>query len=377
MATAAILSVLLLAVNGAFVALEFALVGARHSRLEPLAEKGRRSAVLAVGAMRRLNLQLAGSQLGITLASLSLGYVAEPLVVHAIEDLLAFGSVPPAVGRAVSLTLGMSLVIFVHMVVGDLAPKNIAISAPERTLLVLARPNQWYLRVFGPLVWLLNALALAGVRLLRVTPRDAVEATPTADDLTQMLAQSHRLGLIEGEAQRLLTGVLDFGDRAAIDVMVPAGRIVTITNRTTVAEAEATIARTGHSRLPLVDATSGEPLGFVHAKDLLALSESVGSLPVPLRLVRRMPLVGPGVALDGLMGTMQRTGVHIALVVGDDASVGQAVGHDVHTGLSTPGDGVDRLLGLVTLEDLIEELVGDIVDETDRPALPPASGPGG
>lgn len=368
MATAAVLSALLLALNGAFVALEFALVGARHSRLEPLAAQGRRSAVLAVGAMRRLNLQLAGSQLGITLASLSLGYVAEPLVVHAIEDLLAFGPVPPTVGRAVSLVLGMSLVIFVHMVVGDLAPKNIAITAPERTLLVLARPNQWYLRVFGPLVWLLNALALAGVRLLRVTPRDHVESTPTADDLTRMLAESHRLGLIEGEAQRLLTGVLDFGDRSAADVMVPAGRIVTITNGTTVAQAEHTIARTGHSRLPVSDATSGEPLGFVHAKDLLALSGSVGSLPVPLRLVRRMPLVGPQVALDELMGTMQRTGVHIALVVTDTSGPVASGGADKPVGRQEAGAASAEVVGLVTLEDLIEELVGDIVDETDRPA---------
>jgi len=337
MVWAAVLSVALLLANGAFVALEFALVGARFSRLEPLAADGRRSARLAVVAMRRLNVQLAGAQLGITLASLSLGYVAEPLVVHALEDLLALGPVPPAVGRVVSLVLGIGVVVFLHMVVGEMVPKNLAITAPERTLLVLARPNQWYLRVVGPLVWLLNAIALAGVRLLRVTPRDAVDTVPTADDLARMLDESHRLGLIEGGAQRLLTGVLEFGSRTVAAVMVPPEAIVALDDTTTVAEAEALVASSGHSRLPMV-ASGGEPLGFVHAKDLLALGEGMANRPVPMRLVRSMPVVGSDASLDEVMGTMRRTGKHMALV----------------------SDG--QITGLVTMEDLLEELVGDIAD---------------
>jgi len=343
MLAAAVLSVVLLLLNGAFVALEFALVGARYSRLEPMAAQGRRSAVLAVAAMRRLNMQLAGAQLGITLASLSLGYVAEPLVVHALEDLLALGPIPPTLGRVVSLVLGLAFVVFIHMVVGEMVPKNLAITAPERTLLVLARPNLWYLRLLGPVVWLLNAVALAGVRLLRITPRDELESAPSADDLARMLAESHRLGLIEGDAHRLLTGVLDFGGRTAATVMVPRPSIQSVTTSTTLADAEALIASSGHSRLPVFDDSSGEPLGFVHAKDLFALSGSVGGLPIPMRLVRRMPLVPCDRPLEELLGVMRRTGVHVALVIDDAGAVD----------------------GLVTLEDLLEELVGEIIDETD------------
>ncbi len=343
---AALVSVLLLLANAGFVALEFALVGARSTRLEPLAQQGRRSAVLALGAMRKLNLQLAGAQLGITLASLSLGYVAEPLVVHAIEDLLGFTPLSEVVIGVVAFVVGLGLVVFAHMVVGEMVPKNLAITAPERTLMLLVRPNRWYLVVFGPVVWLLNSIANLGMRALRITPRNEMGSAPSADDLARMLAESHREGLIERDAQRMLTGVLDFGDSKVADVMVERDNIVSVTEATTVAEAEQLVATTGHSRLPVFDVSGSEPLGFVHAKDLLGLSANAGPLALPLRLVRRMPVVASDRSLEELLVGMQGTGVHVALVVDGTGAGGSVV-------------------GLVTLEDLLEELVGDITDETD------------
>lgn len=347
MIAAAVLSVVLLAANAGFVALEFALVGARSTRLEPLAAEGRRSAVLALGAMRKLNLQLAGAQLGITLASLSLGYVTEPLVVHGIEDLLGFTPLSEVVIGVVAFVVGLGLVVFAHMVVGEMVPKNLAITAPERTLMLLVRPNRWYLAVFGPVVWLLNSIANVGMRILRVTPRNEMDSAPSADDLTRMLAESHREGLIERDAQRMLTGVLDFGDRSVAEVMVSRDRIVSVTEATTVAEAEQLVATTGHSRLPVFDQSGSEPLGFVHAKDLLGLSANAGPMALPLRLVRRMPVVAQDHSLEEVLLGMQGIGVHVALVVGSSDDEGSVV-------------------GLVTLEDLLEELVGDITDETDR-----------
>jgi CBS domain containing-hemolysin-like protein len=346
MIAAAVLSVMLLMANAGFVAMEFALVGARSTRLEPLAAEGRRSAVLALAAMRKLNLQLAGAQLGITLASLSLGYVTEPLVVHGIEDLLGFTPLSEVVIGVVAFVVGLGLVVFAHMVVGEMVPKNLAITAPERTLMLLVRPNRWYLAVFGPVVWVLNSIANVGMRILRITPRNEMGSAPSADDLARMLLESHREGLIERDAQRLLTGVLDFGDTTVADVMVLRDGIVSVTEATTVAEAEQLVATTGHSRLPVFAASGSEPLGFVHAKDLLGLSANAGPMALPLRLVRRMPVVARDRSLEEVLVGMQGTGVHVALVVdGPDA------------------DG--SVVGLVTLEDLLEELVGDITDETD------------
>jgi CBS domain containing-hemolysin-like protein len=339
---AAIGSVLLLVANGAFVAYEFAVVGSRQSRLEPLAADGRRTATVALAAMRDLNLQLAGAQLGITLASLTLGYVAEPLVVGLIEDALGIVAVPEALQHGIALAIGLGAVVFAHMVLGEMVPKNLAITEPERTLMVLALPARLYLLAFRPLILGLTAVANLFMRALRVTPRDELAAVSSSEDLAQMLSESHREGLIERDAHRLLTGVLEFGRRTAGSVMVPRHDIVGVPASVTTAEAEALVATTGHSRLPVLDDDTGEPLGFVHAKDLLALSEAAGGRPLPLRLVRGMPVVPADQPLEELLLAMRSSGVHLALVTDN----GNAV-------------------GLVTLEDLLEELVGEIVDETD------------
>jgi CBS domain containing-hemolysin-like protein len=335
-------SVLLLGLNAGFVALEFALVGARRGRLEPLAAGGSRGAELGLAAMRDLNRQLAGAQLGITLASLSLGYVAEPLVVHALEDLLGLSDLPEVATRVVAIVAGLGVVVFAHLVVGEMAPKNVAITAPERTLVWLARPNRVYLWVVGPIVWFLTAIANAAVRLLGIRPRSTIEEGLSAADLSRVVAELRQHGAIEADAAELLTGVLDFGGRTAASVMVPAPAIVSVPAGVTAGEAEALVASSGHSRLPVVDPDSGEPLGFIHAKDLLALSAAAATRPLPLRLVRRMPVVVPEARCEDLLVGMRRLGVHVAAVVANGTVV-----------------------GLVTLEDLLEELVGEITDESD------------
>lgn len=334
----------MLVANAYFVAIEFALVGSRRTKLEPLAEGGSRRARRAVVATGDLNLELAGAQLGITMASLLLGFVAEPLVVHALEDLFGFADLPEGVTAAAAFLVGLSIVVFLHMVIGEMVPKNVAIAAPERTLLALMPVDRAYLAVFRPVVRLLDGLASIGLRLLRVERRDEVGGTPTAQELAVMLAESHEEGLIEDFAHDLLAGVLDFGGRTAGDVMVGRDDIVAIDRGTTVAEAEARFVEAGHSRLPVLGATPDEPLGFVHAKDLLTVDDDAVGRPVPARLVRPLPVVRADRPLDEVLVAMRRTRVHVALVA----------------------DEAGRTAGLVTLDDLLEELVGDILDEGDR-----------
>jgi len=336
-------SIGLLAVNGFFVAVEFALVGSHRARLEPMAESGGRRARVALRSISELNLQLAGAQLGITIASLLLGYVAEPLVVHLFEGV--FDQIlPDGVSHALAFAAGLSIVVFAHLVFGEMVPKNVALAAPERTLLVLALPNQLYVVVFKPVIRLLNVMATGIARLLGVEPRDELGGSHTVIELSAMVAESHGEGLIEDRAHDLLAGVLDFGGRTVAEVLVPRAQMVTIDRQTTAAEAAALAGSAGLSRLPLVGATVDEPYGFVHAKDLLALPVEALGQPVPLRLVRQLLVVRVGRELDDVLRDMRRSRTHLALAMDEGG----------------------RTAGIVSLEDLLEELVGNILDETDR-----------
>jgi CBS domain containing-hemolysin-like protein len=345
MTTALLLALLLLLANGFFVAVEFALIASRRTKLEALAEEGSARARTALGSMRHLNLQLAGAQLGITMASLLLGFVAEPAVGGLVEDALgAVVDLPSGVVHTIGFVVALTLVAFLHMVIGEMVPKNVAIADPERTLLALAVPNRAYVTVFGPVLRILNALSNAGVRLLGVEPRDELATAASADELASMLGASRDQGLIEDVAHQLLTGALDLGDRGIATVMVPPDDIVWLPRTATPAEAEELVVTSGHTRLVIAGSGVDDLLGFVHAKDLLTLSGPARHRPLPLGRIRRMLVLGPRTSLDDALVEMQQARAHVAMVA----------------------DGDDRALGIVTLEDVIEELVGDIRDESDR-----------
>ncbi|MGZ4703812.1 MAG: hemolysin family protein [Acidimicrobiales bacterium] len=338
------LSFVLLAVNGFFVALEFSMVGSRRTKLEEAAADGTRVDRLALESTSDLTLQLAGAQLGITVASLGLGIVAEPAMEHLLEPVAHFLHLPSGLAVTVSAVVGLSIVVFLHLVIGELVPKNLAMADPERTLRWLVLPNRAYLVVFRPAVKALNLLGNVGARAFGVQPRDELGNVPTAEELTVMLTASRDEGLIEDFAHELLTGVLDFGERAVTTVMVPRTEICSITPSTTLRQAESLVIESGHSRLLLQGADGLDDVrGFVHAKDLLTIDPELADRPVPLRLVRRMLVVPVDRTLEDLLLSMRRARVHVAVV--------------------TDADG--RTAGLVTLEDLLEELVGDILDETD------------
>ena len=344
---ALVVSFCLLVVNGFFVALEFSLVGSRRTKLEERADGGTRSDRLAVEASGDITMQLAGAQLGITMASLALGLVAEPKIAGLIEPVMAAVHLPPAAGHTIAAILSLAFVVFLHMVLGEMVPKSIALADPEHTLRRIVLANRAYLFVFRPVIRILNWMSNVVVRAFGIQPRDSLSSTPTAAELTVMLTASRDEGLIEDAEHGILTGVLDFGGRDAAAVMIGRDDIHAITNETTVREAESLAVRCGHSRLPVHGPGGIDDIrGFVHVKDLLMLGPETADSPVPIRLARRMLVVPCDRALQDLLLAMQRARVHFALVT--DPTGGTA--------------------GIVTLEDLLEEIVGEILDEFDPEA---------
>jgi CBS domain containing-hemolysin-like protein len=337
-------AVALLVANGFFVAYEFAVVGSRRTKLETSAGEGDRRAQRALGAVSEVNLQLSGAQLGITMASLGLGAVAEPAVARLLQDVFGWTGISEALSHTLAFVVALTIVVFLHMVVGEMVPKNIALTGPESTLMSTVSLNRAYMVVFGPRVRALTWIADHGVRLFGLEPRAELMSAHTAEELASMLAASRREGVIEDFAADLMTGVLDFGGLAAGDVMVPRHEISYVRRAATAAETERLLLERGHSRLPVVGRDLDDVQGFIHSKDLLTLSAEEAERPLPPRMVRRMLVVPTERSLEDLLLSMRRTRVHFALVV-DEA-------------------GATR--GLVTLEDLLEELVGDILDESDR-----------
>jgi CBS domain containing-hemolysin-like protein len=295
--------------------------------------------------MRHLNLQLAGAQLGVTMASLLLGFVLEPTVSHLIEDAIgALGDVPDGVLHTLGFAISLTIVAFLHMVLGEMVPKNVALAAPERTLLALALPNRLYVLVVGPLLRVLNAIVNAGVRLLGVEPRDELATAASAGEIAAMLGESRDEGLIEDVAHQLLTGALHLRDRRITTVMVPRDGVVWLPRTATPAEAEALVVASGLTRILVAGDGIDDLLGFLHAKDLLTVAGDARHRPLPLSRVRRMVVLLDSTLLDDALLAMQRRRLHVAVVT----------------------DRAGATLGIATLEDVIEALVGDIRDESDR-----------
>src|SRR4051812_12370091 len=338
-----LLAVVLLVLNGLFVANEFSLVASRPTRLETLAKQGDTRARFALQSARDLPLQLASSQLGITMCSLGLGAVAEPSVVQAIERVLSPFSVPDGVSQVLAVVVGLGIVAFLHMVFGEIVPRYLALADPERMLLRLSIFNRIYVTLFRPVIRVIQALGNAGTRLLGVEPRAELMSAHTADEISRMLAESHEEGLIEETAHDLLSGALDFGERPVRDVTVPRDEMTWVSRGISVAEAEDRVVASGHSRLLVTGRDVDDIVGFVHAKDLLTVPREARDRPLPLARIRRVLVLPSQQPLDEVLVTMRRSRTHLAVVVDDSR----------------------RVLGLVTLEDVLEVLVGDIRDESD------------
>lgn len=346
-AWALIAAVALLAANAFFVAVEFAVIASRPARLERMADDGSRRATAALAAVRQISLQLSGAQLGITMASLGLGAVAEPAVAQLIEPVIeSIVDIPSGLLHTISFAIALTIVVFLHMVFGEMVPKNLAIAGPERTLIWLAVPNRVYLVVFGPVVKALNGIANLGVRALGLEPRDELGGGQTAEELGTIVAASHEEGLIEPAQSELLDAALTFGRREVADIVVPRDEVDVVDRDATVAEVEDRVSAHGHTRLPVVRGSIDDTMGFVHVKDLLSLPPSDRAVPIPDRIIRPVLEVVGHHSLGSVLRSMRREQVHVALV--------------------RRGSGAGRVLGIVTLEDVVEALVGEINDEKIR-----------
>ena len=340
---ALVASVLLLLANGFFVAAEFALIASRRTRIEELADGGDPRARSARSLIRELSFMLSGAQLGITMASLLLGFVAEPALADLLEGPLHDAGLPEGATHTVAFALALAVVVFLHMVIGEMVPKNLAITAPETAALWLAVPMRAYASAFRPVIRLLNGLANATLRALGVEPRDELSAAHTAEEIASMLVVSRREGMLEEFEHRLLSGALGFPDRTAASLMVPRERVVAVPASATPAHIEQVVVASGHTRVLVYGTDLDDVAGYVHAKDLLTLPVAARHQPVPGRLIRRMLIVDGSRPLQAVLLLMRRRRLHLALV---------------RVGRSTAG--------IVTLEDVLEVLVGDIRDEHDR-----------
>jgi CBS domain containing-hemolysin-like protein len=331
-----LLALVLLGGNALFVAAEFALVSARRSQIEPLSARSSRART-TLTAMEQVSLMLAGAQLGITICSVGLGAVGEPVVAHLIEGPLEGLGLPAALVRPVAFAVALGIVVYLHMVLGEMVPKNLSLARPERAALILGPLLFAMVRLTKPLIWLLNAMANGILRLFRVEPRDEVASAFTADELATLLAESRREGLLDVEEHELLTGALQYEQVRATDIMIRPEDAVAVDSDATAADIERRVAETGFSRFPVVD-PAGDMIGYLHVKDVL---DRDGDQPVPPDRIRPLPAVDADQTVSEIVTTLQRAGAHLGRVV--DPSSGE-------------------VLGLVTLEDALEELIGEVVD---------------
>ncbi|MEU2760651.1 hemolysin family protein [Streptomyces sp. NPDC007027] len=325
-------TVLLLIGSGFFVAAEFALVAAKRHRMEQAVARGQRGAKAALAGMRELSLMLAGAQLGITICTLGLGSVSKPAISHELDPLLEKLGLPAAVSYGIAFALAMIVVVFLHMVVGEMAPKSWAIAHPERSAMLLSPAFRALVKAVRPLIRLLNAVSNALVRLCRVTPRDELTSVHNRDQLTHLIEESERLGLISQGDSGLMTRTLTEPQSPVSTLQIPAERIVTVPADAGLDEVLATAAEADRTRLLVRD---GERvLGSVHARD--ALVARAGGRAVRARdLARPLPELAP-----------QETAAH---------AVEQLRERRATIAIVRDADG--RLTGLVSLDDLLTRLL--------------------
>src|SRR5689334_4276553 len=344
-----VLTALLLAANAFFVGAEFALISARRDRLEALAEQGKHSAVTVIRAGENLSLMLAGSQLGITICSILLGRVGEPAVAHLLSKPFALVGVSDTVLHTVSFVVSLSIVVTLHVLLGEMVPKNIAIAGPESAAMLLIPTYLVYIRAARPFIAFYNWCANATLRLFRVETRDELASAVSTVELSEMIAESLSEGLLDAEEHLRLTRALQTRTRKVADVAMPlqemhAIRVAAPGSGPTVGDVERALTETGYSRFPVAD-SFGEFIGYLHIKDVLPEVDSPDAV-LDVSMVRPLPQVSASLPVPDALSRLRRSNSHLALVT-DDAAGG-------------------AVTAMVALEDLVEDLVGTVRDGTHR-----------
>ena len=340
-----VLTVLLIAANAFFVAAEFALISARRDRLEALAESGKSSAVAVIRAGEDLAVMLAGAQLGITVGSIALGRVGEPAVAHLLEPIFGLFGVPSALLHTVSFIVAITIVVFLHVLLGEMVPKNIALAGPEKAAMLLVPPYLLWVKATRPIIAVYDFCARTVVRAIGVEPKTELENTVSIVELAEMIAESRSEGLLDPEEHLRLSRALQIRNRVVSDVAIPLADVQSVPAATpgagpTVASIESALTATGYSRFPVVDA-GGHYVGFVHIKDILDLVDHPEAV-VSAAVVRYLPRVPATTALPDALSRLRQDNSHLALVT----------------------DAGGAVCAMVTLEDLVEDLVGTVRDGT-------------
>ena len=344
----ALLAFFFVALNAFFVAAEFAIVKIRSTRLEILARRGNRIAQISKKIVRNLDAYLSATQLGITLASLGLGWIGEPAFAKIIGGSLDFfgGHLSKATLHSVSLTLAFLFISALHIVLGELVPKSIAIRTAEKVCLLVSYPLRLFYLLFYPFLWVLNSLSNGILRLVRVQPIGGPARAHTEEELKLIVEDSLEEGTINVRKWLLLDNALDFSSKTVRSIMVPIDKVVCFYLNESIGENLKRAKEVGHTRFPLREDKKGKILGFVHMKDVIWHLEH-GEIINLFDLARPLLFFAEDKTLENALIEFQTRKVHIAMVE------------------KKPG----QVIGMITLENVIEELVGDIEDEFDRRAV--------
>jgi len=335
----------LVLLNAFFVAAEFALVSVRPTRIAELVASGNRAARWVARGLENPDRFIAATQLGITLASLGLGWIGEPALAGLIEPLVELFPAEFAltISHTLSAVLAFAFITFLHVVVGELMPKSIALQSPERTSLVVGRPLAWTTTLFKPLIWALNGTGNALLRLFGVRPAEGHELVHSVEELKMIVADSAEVGVVAESEQEMLHAVFDFRETLVRQVMSPRTEVISVASDTRLEEILETAVSTGFSTLPVYQNDLDHVIGVVHLKDVVAAIQSNGSATAR-DLMRETVFVPEASRVDTLLQIFRARHQHLAIVL------------DEYGGTA----------GLATLEDLLEEIFGEVSDPFDR-----------
>lgn len=338
---------LLVLANGFFVAAEFSLVSVRRTRIAELIAHGNASAEAVQKAIENPDRVIAATQLGITLASLALGWIGEPALAHLLEPLIAVfpGAVQAGITHSAAIAVAFSVITFLHVVVGELAPKSIALQDPERTSLLVAGPTLLTERIFKPAIWILNGAGNGLLRLVGIRPVPGHQLVHSIEELRMLVTASAEGGAVEADESEMLHAVFDFGELIVRQVMVPRTEIVAVAAETPLEEIISLISQSTYTKFPVYQESLDQILGVVHVKDLLNAMQSPDCSGCLARdLMRDAVYVPETTSVSALLRLFRNKRQHIAIVM------------DEYGGTA----------GLVTLEDLLEEIVGEVSDPFDN-----------
>lgn len=354
--------IILVLLNGFFVASEFALVAVRKTRIDELANKGNAAAKLVQKSIAHLDTYISATQLGITLASLALGWIGEPAIAHFVEPYLSFLPSEAAFisSHTIAVTIAFSFITFLHIVLGELAPKTVALQKAEKTSLVIIAPLIAFTFIFKPVIWLLNGAGAAVLKLFGFSAPAGHTLVHSEEEIKMLLKQSGMTGVIAKDEVEMVYNVFQLGDTMVKQIMVPRTDIMSFNVAIALADIIKRIGKNVHSRFPVYEHSIDNIIGFIHVKDIYkaaikiekksreAGSASGGKKLSEMNIIRNIITVPETKKANEVLVEMRKKRVHLAVV------------NDEYGGTA----------GIITLEDVLESLVGDIQDEFEKPEEP-------